>query len=68
MILPFIATLGMLTVARGLTGVYTGGQPFTGFPASFREIGAGAVGPIPMPIIIAGLVFLVVSLMLMRTR
>jgi ribose transport system permease protein len=65
---PFIATLGMLTVARGLTLMYTGGQPFTGFPASFREIGAGAVGPIPMPIIIAGLVFLVVSLMLRRTR
>ena len=65
---PFIATLGMLTVARGLTLMYTGGQPFTGFPASFREIGAGAVGPLPMPIIIAALVFLVVSLMLRRTR
>jgi ribose/xylose/arabinose/galactoside ABC-type transport system permease subunit len=65
---PFIATLGMLTVARGLTLMYTGGQPFTGFPASFREIGAGTVGPIPMPIIIAALVFLIVSLMLRRTR
>jgi len=65
---PFIATLGMLTVARGLTLMYTGGQPFTGFPASFREIGAGIVGPIPMPIIIAGFVFIVVSIMLRRTR
>lgn len=65
---PFIATLGMLTVARGLTLMYTGGQPFTGFPAAFREIGAGTVGPIPMPIIIAGLVFLVASIMLRRTR
>lgn len=65
---PFIATLGMLTVARGLTLMYTGGQPFTGFPATFREIGAGTVGPIPMPIIIAGLVFIVVSIMLRRTR
>lgn len=65
---PFIATLGMLTVARGLTLMYTGGQPFTGFPSSFREIGAGAVGPIPMPIAIAGLVFVVVSILLRRTR
>jgi ribose transport system permease protein len=65
---PFIATLGMLTVARGLTLMYTGGQPFTGFPAVFREIGAGTVGPIPMPIIIAGLVFIVASIMLRRTR
>jgi ribose transport system permease protein len=65
---PFITTLGMLTVARGLTLMYTGGQPFTGFPEAFREIGVGAVGPIPMPIIIAGLVFLVTSIMLRRTR
>jgi ribose/xylose/arabinose/galactoside ABC-type transport system permease subunit len=65
---PFIATLGMLTVARGLTLMYTGGQPFTGFPEAFREIGAGAIGPIPMPIAIAGLVFIVVSIVLRRTR
>lgn len=65
---PFIATLGMLTVARGLTLMYTGGQPFTGFSEGFREIGAGTVGPIPMPIIIAGLVFIVVAIMLRRTR
>jgi ribose transport system permease protein len=65
---PFIATLGMLTVARGLTLMYTGGQPFTGFPAAFREIGAGTVGPIPVPIIIAGLVYLFASILLRRTR
>ena len=65
---PFIATLGMLTVARGLTLMYTGGRPFTGFPATFRQIGAGTIGPIPMPIIIAGLVFVAASIMLRRTR
>lgn len=65
---PFIATLGMLTVARGLTLMYTGGQPFTGFPGGFREIGAGVVGLLPMPIIIAGLVFAAASVMLSRTR
>lgn len=65
---PFIATLGMLTVARGLTLMYTGGQPFTGFPAAFRQIGAGAVGPIPIPIMIALLVFGGVAMILGRTR
>jgi ribose/xylose/arabinose/galactoside ABC-type transport system permease subunit len=65
---PFIATLGMLTVARGMTLMYTGGQPFTGFPSAFRQIGAGVLGPIPTPIIIALLVFVGVSIILGRTR
>lgn len=65
---PFIATLGTLTVARGLTLMYTGGQPFTGFPSAFRQIGAGVLGPIPTPIIIALLVFVAVSIILGRTR
>jgi ribose transport system permease protein len=65
---PFIATLGTLTVARGLTLMYTGGQPITGFPSAFRQIGAGVLGPIPTPIIIALLVFVAVSIILGRTR
>ncbi|MEN6410047.1 MAG: ABC transporter permease [Anaerolineaceae bacterium] len=65
---PFIATLGMLTVARGLTLMYTQGQPITGLPEGFRFIGAGSVGPIPMPIIVAGLTFLIGYIVLTRTR
>src|SRR5574338_1640503 len=61
---PFIATLGMLTVARCLTLFYTVGQPFTGFPSAFRQIGAGVLGPIPTPIIIALFVFVAVSIIL----
>ncbi len=65
---PFIATLGMLTVARGLTLMYAQGQPVTGLPEDFRFIGAGSIGPAPMPIVVAGLTFLVGHLMLTRTR
>ncbi len=65
---PFIATLGMLTVARGLTLMYTQGQPFTGLPDGFRFIGAGSIGPIPMPIIVAGLTFIIGYILLTRTR
>lgn len=64
----FIATLGMLTVARGLTLMYTQGQPVTGLPESFRFIGAGFVGPVPMPIIVAGLTFFAAYILLTRTR
>ncbi len=55
---PFIATLGMMTLARGLALSYTEGQPITGLGEGFRQIGTGYLGPIPMPIIVAGLVFL----------
>ncbi|WP_299029934.1 ribose ABC transporter permease [uncultured Thermanaerothrix sp.] len=65
---PFIATLGMLTVARGLTLMYTQGQPITGLPASFRWIGTGVVGGIPVPILLTALVFLAGWVFLSRTR
>jgi len=65
---PFIATLGTLTVGRGLTLMYTQGQPVTGLPESFRFLGAGSVGPIPMPIIIAAITFILAYIMLTRTR
>jgi ribose/xylose/arabinose/galactoside ABC-type transport system permease subunit len=65
---PFVATLGMMTVARGLALTYTQGRPITGLPDAFRFIGTGSLGPIPMPIVIAGLTFLVGWVLLKRTR
>ncbi len=65
---PFIATLGMLTVARGLTLMYTQGQPITGLPATFRWIGTGVVSGIPVPIVLTALVFLLGWIFLTRTR
>jgi ribose transport system permease protein len=65
---PFVATLGMMTVARGLALTYTQGRPITGLPESFRFIGTGSLGPIPMPIIIAGFTFVVGWVVLNRTK
>ena len=65
---PFVATLGMMTVARGLTLTYTQGRPITGLSEDFRFMGTGSLGPIPMPIIIAGLAFLACYILLTRTR
>ena len=65
---PFVATLGMMTVARGLALTYTQGRPITGMPDAFRFIGTGYLGPIPMPIIVAGVTFLAGYLLLTRTR
>jgi ribose transport system permease protein len=48
---PFIATLGMLTVARGLTFIFTNAVAVFGAPSSFRLLGQGVIGPIPIPIL-----------------
>ena len=49
----FIATLGSMSILRGLVYVYTKGIPLYGlrFP-EFRSIGQGYLGPVPVPIII----------------
>jgi ribose transport system permease protein len=54
---PFIATLGMMAIARGLALSYTQGRPITGFPDAFRWLGAGWVGPFPVPVLVMALVF-----------
>jgi ribose transport system permease protein len=65
---PFIATLGMMSFARGLALAYTGGKPVTGFDEGFRFIGTGVIANIPMPVIIAFVVLLSGYILLTRTR
>lgn len=55
---PFIATLGTMTLARGLALSFTQGRPITGLPESFRVLGTALMGPIPAPVIVLLLVFL----------
>lgn len=65
---PFIATLGMLTVARGLVYVVTGGVAVFGAPDSFRLLGQGVVASIPIPIIALAVVAVAGHVVLSRTR
>ena len=53
---PFVATLGMMTIARGLTMLYTGGFPITGLGKSFQFLGTGWLLGIPMPVWVAALI------------
>ena len=65
---PFVATLVLMTVARGAGLVYTGGQPiYADYPDSFLFLSRGAVFGLPFPVIL----FVVVALLtwhLMRWR
>jgi ribose transport system permease protein len=64
----FIATLAMLTIARGLTMLWTGGFPITGLGHSFAFIGTGWFLGIPMPVWISGVVVGMAVVLLNKTR
>jgi ribose transport system permease protein len=49
---PFVATLSMLAVARGLTLVYTEGRPIAGLDERFIYFGSEQLLGIPVPVII----------------
>lgn len=64
----FIATLAMMTIARGGTLVYTDGRPITGLPSSFAFLGRGYIGNVPFPIILMSIVFVIAYIFLKLTR
>ncbi|MFT3950309.1 MAG: ribose ABC transporter permease [Agriterribacter sp.] len=65
---PFIVTLGMMTIARGLALVLSNGRPVTNLSPSFNFIGGGDVLHIPVPILLFALVILISSVILKYTR
>jgi ribose transport system permease protein len=59
---PFVATLSMLAVARGLTLVYTQGRPIAGLDERFIYLGSGQLFGIPLPVIIMVVIAVVAHL------
>lgn len=56
---PFVATLSMLAVARGLTLVYTQGRPIAGLDERFIYWGTGQIFGIPLPVIMMAVIAVV---------
>jgi inositol transport system permease protein len=65
---PFIATLGMMTIARGLAYIYSNGRPVSTLVPDFLFLGGGDILGIPVPIMIFGAVIVLTHLMLNYTR
>jgi len=65
---PFVATLAMLTIARGLTMLWTGGFPITGLGDNMAFIGTGWFLGIPMPVWISAVVVLMAVVVTNRTK
>ncbi|MBS3736116.1 MAG: ABC transporter permease [Candidatus Bipolaricaulota bacterium] len=64
----FIVTLGMLSVAKGLTLLYTGGEPIWGFGDTFKFIGGGKIFGVPVPVIIAACLYIIALIVLNMTQ
>jgi len=65
---PFVATLAMLTIARGLTKLYTGGEAITGLGDAFVTIGSGRLLGIPNQVWIAAGIVIAATVLLKKTR
>lgn len=67
-IAPFIVTLGMMTAARGLALLYSGGRPIGGLSDSFLFLGQGMIAGIPVPIIIFAIIGIFSYVLLNKTK
>ncbi len=67
-IAPFVATLGMMTSARGLALLASGGRPVSNLAPAFTAIGSGDIAAVPVPVVIFFAVALVSHLVLRNLR
>jgi ribose transport system permease protein len=65
---PFVATLAMLTIARGLTMLWTNGFPISGLGENFAWIGTGWFIGVPVPVWISGVVVAVAVVIANKTK
>lgn len=66
-LLPFIMTLAMMNIARGMALIFTDGKPINNI-GSLAVIGQGYVGAVPIPIIIMLICVILVWLVLTKTK
>jgi simple sugar transport system permease protein len=64
---PILATLGTMTLYKGIAIGATRGNVISGFPDPILFLGNGFVGPVPMPLILFVLCAIPVAVLLNRT-
>lgn len=62
-----MVTIGTMTIFQGFSYVLSQSKTISGFPDSFKAIGQGYVGPIPIPVLITIIIFILTSFILNRT-
>ncbi len=64
----FIVTLATMNVAKGLAYVYTGGSPVRVVTKEWQFIGAGYLGPFPVPFVIMIVVIIISNILMNHTK
>lgn len=65
---PFIVTLASMNITKGIALVYTQGAPIRCMTDAFKFPGAGYVGPVPTPVILMLIIFLIAVTLVNRTH
>ena len=56
---PFVVTLSTMSIARGITYVYSDARPISPLPQNFLNIGTGNIMEIPTPTVVFILLFII---------
>ncbi|MDO4522448.1 MAG: ABC transporter permease [Eubacteriales bacterium] len=65
---PFIVTLASMNISKGFAQVYTGGSPVRVVNDEWQFLGAGYVGPVPVPVILMLIVLIITAIILNKTQ
>lgn len=65
---PFIVTLATMQIARGAAYIYSNGQPIRAMIPEYNVIGAGWLGPVPLPVVYMTAFLIISVILLSRTR
>jgi ribose/xylose/arabinose/galactoside ABC-type transport system permease subunit len=63
----FISSLALLTALRSAAFLLSGGFPISPLPPGFELLGNGVVGPIPVPVILMGLIYFIGFVVMAKT-
>lgn len=62
-----MVTIGTMTIFQGIAYITTQSRTISGFPASFKLIGQGKIGMVPIPVILMAVLFIIINFILNHT-
>jgi len=65
---PFVTTLGMMNIARGVALIVTQGYIISGFPKAFNQIGIGFFLGIPFPVYVMVVIIIIGHFLMAKTE
>ena len=66
-LIPFVVTLAMLSITQSINLIWTNGSPLVLTSGAYNSIGQGYIGPIPTPVVIMAVLYVVASVLLRQT-